>query len=75
MVRKGKLEEILSKALYADDANLYSVSYRDFDQIIEVPLPEFIALSEHFEVIPPNRVILVKKEEQILYRKHGFSIH
>jgi hypothetical protein len=73
VTRKGRLDEIFSKALYADNAALYSVSYRDFDQIIEVPLMEFIELSNNFEVIPQSRVVLVKKGEQILYRKHGFS--
>ena len=46
MTRKGRLEEIFSKALYADDAALYSVSYRDFENIVEVPLQEFLKLSE-----------------------------
>jgi hypothetical protein len=73
VTRKGQLDEIFSKALYADNAALYSVSYRDFDQIIEVPLMEFIELSNNFEVIPQSRVVLVKKGEQILYRKHSFS--
>lgn len=48
MARKGRLEEIFSKALYADDAALYSVSYRDFEDIIEVPLQEFVELSGQF---------------------------
>lgn len=74
MVRKGRLEEIFSKALHADDAALYSVSYRDFNSIVEVPLLEFVSLSENFQVIPQNRIMLVKKGERILYRKHGFSI-
>jgi hypothetical protein len=73
VARKGRLEEIFSKALYADDAALYSVSYRDFERIVEVPLSEFVELSENFQVIPQNRVMLVKKNNQILYRKHGFS--
>ena len=73
MTRKGQLDEIFSKALYADNAALYSVSYRDFDQIIEVPIMKFMELSNNFEVIPRSRIILVKKGEQILYRKHGFS--
>ena len=73
MTRKGQLDEIFSKALYADNAALYSVSYRDFDQIIEVPIMKFMELSNNFEVIPQSRIILVKKGEQILYRKHGFS--
>jgi hypothetical protein len=41
---KGKLEEIFSRALYADDPSLYFVSYRDFENIVEVPLPEFVQL-------------------------------
>jgi hypothetical protein len=73
MTRKGQLDEIFSKALYADNAALYSVGYRDFDQIIEVPIMKFMELSNNFEVIPRSRIILVKKGEQILYRKHGFS--
>ena len=72
MARKGRLEEIFSRALYADDARLYSVSYRDFERIIEVPLPEFIKLSEDFEIIPQNRIVMVKKGDQVLYRKHGY---
>jgi hypothetical protein len=74
VARKGRLEEIFSRALYADGPALYSVSYRDFDSIVEVPLSEFVELSENFQVIPQNRVMLVKKGEQVLYRKHGFSI-
>lgn len=72
MARKGRLDEIFSKALYADDAALYSVSYRDFQNIVEVSLPEFVELSENFQVIPQNRIVLVKKGDQILYRKHGY---
>jgi hypothetical protein len=72
MARKGRLEEIFSKALYADDAALYSVSYRDFENIVEVPLQEFVGLSENFQVIPQSRIVLVKKGNQILYRKHGY---
>ncbi len=72
MARKGRLEEIFSKALYADDAAMYSISYRDFENIVEVSLPEFVTLSENFQVIPQNRIVLVKKGDQILYRKHGY---
>lgn len=72
MARKGRLEEIFSRALYADDAALYSVSYRDFESIIEVPLQEFVELSEDFQLIPQSRIVLVKKGRQVLYRKHGY---
>ncbi len=71
MTRKGRLKEIFSKALYADDPNLYSVSYREFNSIIKVSLPEFLKLSENFEIIPPNRIFLVAREEKVLYRKYG----
>jgi hypothetical protein len=72
VARKGRLDEIFSKALYADDATLYSISYRDFENIVEVPLPEFVKLSENFTIIPQNRIMLVKKHEQVLYHKHGY---
>lgn len=71
MTRKGRLKEIFSKALYADDPNLYSVSYREFNSIIKVSLPEFLKLSEDFEIIPPNRIFLVSREGKVLYRKFG----
>jgi hypothetical protein len=72
VARKGRLDEIFSKALYSDNAALYSVSYRDFNHIVEVNLLEFVKLSENFEVIPQNRIVLVKKGDQVLYRKHGY---
>jgi uncharacterized protein (UPF0248 family) len=67
--KKGQLGEIFSKALYADNPDLYSISYRDFDSIIEVPLPEFLKISENFELIPSNRILEVKKGEIVLYRR------
>lgn len=67
--RKGRLEEILSKALYADDPHLYSISYRDFDSVVHVPLLEFLKISENFEVIPANRIIVVSKDGEVLYKK------
>ena len=71
--RKGRLEEILSKALYADDPHLYSIGYRDFDSVIQVSLLEFLKISENFEVIPANRIIVVSKGGQELYRKVTYS--
>lgn len=69
--KKGRLEEIFSKALYADDPSFYSVSYRDFERIVEVSLPEFVSLSENFTLIPQSRIAMVKKGGQVLYRKAG----
>jgi hypothetical protein len=67
--RKGRLEEILSKALYADNPDLYSISYRDFDSVVQVPLLEFLKISENFEVIPASRIIRVNKDGEILYKR------
>jgi hypothetical protein len=67
--RKGRLEEILSKALYADDPHLYSISYRDFDSVVQVPLLEFLKISENFEVVPASRIIAVSKDGEVLYKK------
>jgi hypothetical protein len=73
--RKGKLEEIFSKALYADDPSLYSVSYRDFESIVQVSLLEFLDLSENFELIPANRIIIVSRDGKELYRKFSGTVH
>jgi hypothetical protein len=70
-MRKGRLEEIFSKALHADDPSLYLVSYRDFDSIAEVTLKEFVELSENFSVIPASRITRVRKEGEVLYEKSG----
>jgi hypothetical protein len=67
--KKGRLEEIFSKAIYADDPRLYTVSYRDFESVVQVPLLEFLKLSENFELIPANRIIVISKDGNVLYRK------
>ncbi|HEV2192458.1 MAG TPA: DUF504 domain-containing protein [Nitrosopumilaceae archaeon] len=69
MPRKGKLAEILSKAMYADSPNSYTVGYQDYDTIIEVTLPEFIKLSDNFETIPITRIHHIKKGDKTLYSK------
>lgn len=67
--RKGKLEEILSKARFYDDIDLYQVSYRDFDNIKSVTLKEFIYLSSNFESIPISRIVKIKKGPDVIYSK------
>ena len=67
--KKGRLQEILSKALYADNPNTYIISYRDFDTILSIPLLKFIEVSQNFEIIPATRIIQVKKGERIMYEK------
>ena len=67
--KKGRLQEILSKAIYADDPHTYIISYRDFDTILSIPLLKFIEVSHNFEIIPVTRIIQVKKGERIMYEK------
>jgi len=67
--KKGKLVEILSKARFYDDIDLYQVSYRDFDNIVTIPLKEFILLSSTFELIPISRIVEIKKGTTVVYSK------
>jgi len=69
MVRKGKLQEILSKAMYADDPKLYTVAYRDFNEVREVSLPEFLKLSEDFQTTPASRIVSIKRLKETVYTK------
>jgi uncharacterized protein (UPF0248 family) len=67
--KKGKLEEVLSKARFYDDIELYQVSYRDFDNIVTIPLKEFILLSSKLELIPVSRIVEIKKGTTVMYSK------
>jgi len=69
MTKKGIIEEIFSKARYADDPNTYRIFYRDFDKIRELSLPEFDKESNNFETRPATRIQLIKKNNKILFTK------
>ena len=69
MVRKGQIEEIFSKALFADESKQYSVHYRDFERIREVTLPEFLIQSNNFQTIPINRIKKIKKSNTVLFER------
>lgn len=66
--RKGLLEEVLSRALYADNPEVFTVTYRELDAAREVKLTEFLKLSDNFQTIPASRIILVKREGETLYK-------
>ena len=72
-IKKGKLEEVLSKARFYDDIELYQVSYRDFDNIVTIPLKEFILLSSKFELIPVSRIVEIKKGTTVMYSKSSIN--
>ena len=72
VARKGRLEEIFSKALHSsDNPRSYTVSYRDLQSIFEISLPEFVKISENFDIIPASRILMVKRGGHILYQKHS----
>jgi hypothetical protein len=72
MTRKGLLAEILSKARHYDDCENYRVGYRDYEQILEVSLSEFLELSENFEKIPAGRIYFVKRNGLYLYQSQNY---
>lgn len=67
--KKGRLREILSKALYHDDILLYTVLYRDFERIVQVSLKDFLYLSNNLETIPITRIVEVRRNDEIVYKK------
>lgn len=65
------MQEIISKAMYADDINMYIVCYRDMDTLKEVTLKDFLDLSENFQLIPANRIVYIKRGDKIIYSKRS----
>ena len=75
VVKKGKIEEIFSKARYADEPSTYKVFFRDFDTIREVTLPDFIVESNNFETIPITRKKKKKKDNEVLFEKSKHEVN
>jgi len=69
MAKKGKLEEIISKALYADDASSYLVTYRDYENYKLIDLSDFILISKNFQTIPASRITKIELNGLLLYEK------
>ena len=71
MVKKGKIEEIFSKALYADNPLDYTVIYRDFEKFKQVNLKYFRFI---IRTLPINSSYKnnknIKREMIIIYQKH-----
>jgi uncharacterized protein (UPF0248 family) len=70
MTKKGKIEEIFSRAIYADDPSSYIVTYRDFENFKQINLKDFVDLSEKFQLIPVSRITQIQKGKKILYKKY-----
>lgn len=68
-MKKGIIEEIFSKARYADNPNEYKVVYRDFERRVEKTLPQFILESNNFQTIPISRIERIERNNTILFEK------
>ncbi|MCI4431998.1 MAG: DUF504 domain-containing protein [Nitrosopumilus sp.] len=74
MVKKSIIEEIFSKARFADDTSTYKIFYRDFERVKETTLTEFIKESNDFQTIPISRIKAIKKNHRILFEKNSKKI-
>ena len=74
MTKKGIIEEIFSKARFADNVNSYKIFYRDFENLRETTLSEFIKESNSFQTIPISRIEIIKKNHRILFEKNTKKI-
>ena len=68
-MKKGVIEEILSKAKFGNEIEKYFVCYRDFEIIKEVTLSKFIHESENFQKIPISRITKIRKNNTVLFEK------
>ena len=66
--RKGSLKETLSYALYRDDTKLFTVTYRDKDQIKTNTLHDFMEKEELAE-IPITRILTIIRDGETVWSK------
>ncbi|MGC8556236.1 MAG: hypothetical protein ACP5NG_04445 [Conexivisphaera sp.] len=69
--RKGALEEVLSRALHADDPARYTVVFRDMDGLRELGLREFLEESDAFSRVPASRIVEVRRNGEVVFRRRG----
>lgn len=71
VVGKGAMEEIFSKARFSRESNQYMISFRDFKKVKETSLSKFIIESDNFQKIPASRIIMIRKNNRILFEKNS----
>ncbi|KEQ55999.1 hypothetical protein AAA799E16_00777 [Marine Group I thaumarchaeote SCGC AAA799-E16] len=69
MAKKGIIEEIFSKAKFADESQSYKIFYRNFERIVETTLPEFLVQSDNLQTIPISRIKKIEKNNTVLFEK------
>lgn len=68
MVKKSQIKEIIDFAIHADGLVGYTVVYRDFDQLKEISLREWLEVSK-IDSIPLHRIKMIKKNNKILFHR------
>lgn len=68
MVRKSQIKEIIDFAIHADGLEGYIVTYRDFDQLKEISLQEWLEVSK-IDSIPMHRIKMIKKNNKIIFQR------
>ena len=68
-MKKGVIEEIFSKAQFADNPSEYKIFYRNFEKIIETTLLKFIKESDNFQTIPISRIEKIERNNTVLFEK------
>jgi len=69
VIKKGIIEEVFSIAQFSEEVNLHIVSFRDFEKIREITLPNFIIKSDNFQKIPPSKITEIRRSHTILFEK------
>ena len=71
MTKKGILDEIFSKARFADEPSIYKVVYRNFNQDRMINLMDFILESNNFQSIPASRIKMIMRKSKIIFQKES----
>ena len=71
MTKKGILDEIFSKARFADEPSIYKVAYRNFNQDRMINLMDFILESNNFQSIPASRIKMIMRKSKIIFQKES----
>ena len=73
MTKKGVIQEIFSRAQFVDNPINYKITYRDFEFLRELALPDFISESNNFQKIPISRIKIITKNNKIVFKKKSME--
>ena len=73
MTKKGVIQEIFSRAQFVDNPINYKITYRDFELLRELALPDFISESNNFQKIPISGIKIITKNNKIVFKKKSME--